>query len=117
MVLARSTQGRRCSDWAVVPSQVRPALVVGRGRSRSSAVKPVKCGLTPRVGASRFDLHYVPENNAVSARKVRLRVIEEGGVRGADAVYSIQPTLLRGIATTGAKVAVAGCVETGIPTV
>lgn len=60
---------------------------------------------------------YALEKNAGFARRVRTNVKEEGGVWIADAVYSISPTLPRGIKTIDAEVAVADCAERGIPTV
>jgi hypothetical protein len=41
----------------------------------------------------------------------------EGGVRIADAVYTVSPTLPRGLQTIDAEVRVADCAELGIPTV
>jgi hypothetical protein len=51
------------------------------------------------------------------ARHVRTNVYEEGGVRVADAVYTVSPTLPRGLQTIDAEVTAAGCAEQGIPTV
>ena len=51
------------------------------------------------------------------ARHLRTNVTEEGGVWAADAVYTISPTLPRGLTTIDAEVTVANCMETGIPTV
>ncbi|MCU4654598.1 hypothetical protein N8I71_17295 [Roseibacterium sp. SDUM158016] len=51
------------------------------------------------------------------ARHVRTNVYEEGGVRAADAVYTVSPTLPRGLQTIDAEVTVADCAEQGIPTV
>ncbi|MDG4649084.1 hypothetical protein P6F26_11565 [Roseibacterium sp. SDUM158017] len=51
------------------------------------------------------------------ARHVRTSVQSEGGVRIADAVYTVSPTLPRGLQTIDAEVTVAGCAEQGIPTV
>ncbi len=51
------------------------------------------------------------------ARHLRTKVIEEGGVWAADAVYTISPTLPDGLAKIDAEVTVAACEETGIPTV
>ncbi|MDK3072388.1 hypothetical protein QO034_04620 [Sedimentitalea sp. JM2-8] len=51
------------------------------------------------------------------ARHLRTNVNEKGGVWRADAVYTISPSLPRGLETIDAKVMVAGCVENGIPTV
>lgn len=59
---------------------------------------------------------YALEKQAGFARKVRVAVKEEGGVWSADAVYSISPALPAGIRTIDAEVAVADCVERGIPT-
>lgn len=59
---------------------------------------------------------YALERQAGFARKVRVAVKEEGGVRSADAVYSISPALPRGIRTIDAEVTVADCAERGIPT-
>lgn len=60
---------------------------------------------------------YTLRKNAGFARKVRLGISEEGGVWSADAVYSISPTLPRGIATIDAEVMAADCAERGVPTV
>lgn len=60
---------------------------------------------------------YTLEKNAGFARRVRTNVKEEGGVWIADAVYSISPTLPRGIKTIDAEVTVSDCAERGIPTV
>lgn len=51
------------------------------------------------------------------ARHLRTNINEEGGVWTADAVYTISPSLPRGLRTIDAEVAVANCAENGIPTV
>ncbi len=51
------------------------------------------------------------------ARHLRTNVKEEAGVWAADAVYTISPSLPRGLRTIDAEVVVADCVENGIPTV
>ncbi|MDF1727135.1 MAG: hypothetical protein P1U53_05220 [Sulfitobacter sp.] len=51
------------------------------------------------------------------ARHVRTNVVQEGGIWRGDAVYTISPSLPRGIKTIDAEVVVANCVEKGIPTV
>jgi len=51
------------------------------------------------------------------ARHVRTNVKVEGSVRVADAVYTVSPTLPRGLQTIDAEVTVADCAELGIPTV
>jgi hypothetical protein len=51
------------------------------------------------------------------ARHVRTNVQVEGSVRSADAVYTVSPTLPRGLQTIDAEVTVADCAELGIPTV
>lgn len=51
------------------------------------------------------------------ARHLRTNVQEEGGVWAADAVYTISPSLPRGLRTLDAEVVVAACAENGIPTV
>jgi len=51
------------------------------------------------------------------ARHLRTNLNEEGGVWSADAVYTISPSLPRGLRTIDAEVVVANCVENGIPTV
>jgi hypothetical protein len=51
------------------------------------------------------------------ARHLRTNVYEEGGVWAADAVYTISPSLPRGLRTIDAEVVVAECAENGIPTV
>ncbi|MEP5732514.1 MAG: hypothetical protein ABJL67_24450 [Sulfitobacter sp.] len=51
------------------------------------------------------------------ARHVRTNVTQEGGIWRGDAVYTISPSLPRGIKTIDAEVAAANCVEKGIPTV
>lgn len=51
------------------------------------------------------------------ARHVRTNVAQEGGIWRGDAVYTISPSLPRGIKTIDAEVVVANCVEKGIPTV
>ena len=51
------------------------------------------------------------------ARHLRTNIDEEGGVWTADAVYTISPSLPRGLRTIDAEVAVADCAENGIPTV
>lgn len=60
---------------------------------------------------------FATEKNAGFARRVLTNVKEEGGVWIADAVYSISPTLPRGMKTIDAEVTVADCAERGIPTV
>lgn len=51
------------------------------------------------------------------ARHLRTNFKEEGGVWSADAVYTISPSLPRGLRTIDAEVVVADCQENGIPTV
>ena len=51
------------------------------------------------------------------ARHLRTKVDEKGGVWSADAVYTISPSLPRGLRTIDAEVVVADCAENGIPTV
>ncbi|QFT60273.1 hypothetical protein FIU94_15705 [Sulfitobacter sp. THAF37] len=51
------------------------------------------------------------------ARHVRTNVVQEGGIWRADAVYTISPSLPRGIKTIDAEVTTQNCVEKGIPTV
>lgn len=51
------------------------------------------------------------------ARHLRTNVVEEGGVWQADAVYTISPSLPRGLRTIDAEVVVQTCGELGIPTV
>ncbi len=51
------------------------------------------------------------------ARHVRTKMNEEGGVWTADAVYTVSPSLPRGLRTLDAEVVVADCAENGIPTV
>jgi hypothetical protein len=51
------------------------------------------------------------------ARQVRTNVVEEGGVWRADAVYTVSPSVPRGLRTIDAEVAVDNCRSLGIPTV
>jgi hypothetical protein len=51
------------------------------------------------------------------ARHVRTTISEEGGVRRADAVYTVSPALPAGLRTIDAEVTVADCAERGIPTI
>ena len=51
------------------------------------------------------------------ARHVRTNVEIEGGIWRADAVYTISPSLPRGLKTIDAEVVTANCREKGIPTV
>jgi hypothetical protein len=51
------------------------------------------------------------------ARHVRTNVVQEGSIWRGDAVYTVSPSLPRGIRTIDAEVVVANCVEQGIPTV
>lgn len=51
------------------------------------------------------------------ARHVRTNVEIVGGVWRADAVYTISPSLPRGLKTIDAEVTVQNCMERGIPTV
>lgn len=60
---------------------------------------------------------YALNNGYGFARHLRTKVNEKGGVWAADAVYTISPSLPRGLATIDAEVAVANCAENGIPTV
>jgi len=50
-------------------------------------------------------------------RHVRTNTAEKGGLWSADAVYTISPSLPRGLKTIDAEVAVADCGAAGIPTV
>lgn len=51
------------------------------------------------------------------ARHVRTNVAQEGGIFRGDAVYTISPSLPRGLKTIDAEVVLAECNERGIPTV
>jgi hypothetical protein len=51
------------------------------------------------------------------ARHVRTNLQVEGGVRIADAVYTLSPTRPRGLQTIEAEATLADCAEQGIPTV
>ncbi|MGR3758793.1 hypothetical protein ACUXV3_01465 [Roseobacteraceae bacterium NS-SX3] len=51
------------------------------------------------------------------ARHVRTKLKQEGGIQTADAVYTISPSLPRGLRTIDAEVVVADCEANGIPTV
>ena len=51
------------------------------------------------------------------ARHVRTNVALEGGIWRGDAVYTISPSLPRGLKTIDAEVTAQSCVEKGIPTV
>jgi len=51
------------------------------------------------------------------ARHVRTKMKHEGGNQIADAVYTISPSLPRGLRTIDAEVVVANCAANGIPTV
>ena len=51
------------------------------------------------------------------ARHVRTTVSEEGGIWRADAVYTISPSLPKGLKTIDAEVTAFQCAERGIPTV
>ncbi|MGB5838027.1 MAG: hypothetical protein WBH14_13355 [Albidovulum sp.] len=60
---------------------------------------------------------YTLEKNYGFARKLRTNLHQEGGIWSADAVYTISPTLPRGLKTIDAEVTVADCTDQGIPTV
>ena len=51
------------------------------------------------------------------ARHVRTNVAIEGGIWRADAVYTISPSLPKGLKTIDAEVVTQNCREKGIPTV
>jgi len=51
------------------------------------------------------------------ARHLRTNLNQEGGVWSADAVYTISPSLPRGLRTIDAEVVVADCAANAIPTV
>lgn len=51
------------------------------------------------------------------ARHVRTQVTEEAGIWTGDAVYTISPTLPRGLRTIDAQVALDDCKNRGIPAV
>lgn len=51
------------------------------------------------------------------ARHVRTTMKQQGGMQVADAVYTISPSLPRGLRTIDAQVVVANCAANGIPTV
>lgn len=51
------------------------------------------------------------------ARHVRTNMEMEGGVRSADAVYTISPTLPRGLQPIDAAATLSECARQGIPTV
>ena len=56
------------------------------------------------------------EQDAGFARHLRTNLQEKGGVCSADAVYTISPSLPRGVAPIDAEVELAICAENGIPT-
>lgn len=60
---------------------------------------------------------YALRNGQGFARHLRTNVTVEGGIRSADAVYTLSPTLPRGSQTIDAEVLAAACAEQGIPTV
>lgn len=51
------------------------------------------------------------------ARHLRTNVTEEGGLWRGDAVYTISPTLPRGLMTIDAEVVAEACAQNGIPMV
>ena len=51
------------------------------------------------------------------ARHVRTNVAQEAGIWRADAVYTISPSLPRGLKTIDAEVTAQNCAEKGIPAV
>ncbi len=51
------------------------------------------------------------------ARHLRTNVTQEAGIWQADAVYTISPSLPRGLKTIDAEVAAQDCAERGIPAV
>jgi hypothetical protein len=51
------------------------------------------------------------------ARHVRTNMQMEGSLRVADAIYTVSPTLPRGLQTIDAEVMASTCAEQGIPTV
>ena len=51
------------------------------------------------------------------ARHVRTNMQIEGSLRVADAIYTVSPTLPRGLQTIDAEVMASTCAEQGIPTV
>jgi hypothetical protein len=51
------------------------------------------------------------------ARHVRTNMKIEGSLRVADAIYTVSPTLPRGLQTIDAEVMASNCAEQGIPTV
>ncbi len=51
------------------------------------------------------------------ARHLRTNLKQEGGIWRADAIYTISPSLPRGLRTIDAEVVVANCKANGIPTV
>ncbi len=51
------------------------------------------------------------------ARHVRTNVTQEAGIWRADAVYTISPSLPRGLKTIDAEVTAQNCAEKGIPAV
>ena len=51
------------------------------------------------------------------ARHVRTNVTEEGGIWRSDSVYTISPSLPKGLKTIDAEVTAFQCAERGIPTV
>ncbi|MFW5655853.1 MAG: hypothetical protein ACOCYW_09475 [Roseicyclus sp.] len=51
------------------------------------------------------------------ARHVRTNTQNEGSLRVADAIYTVSPTLPRGLQTIDAEVMASNCAEQGIPTV
>ena len=60
---------------------------------------------------------YVLDKDYGFARHLRTNVTEEGGLWRGDAVYTISPTLPRGLMTIDAEVVAEACAQNGIPMV
>jgi hypothetical protein len=126
---------------------VLPALVAAAACTAGGAAEPGRAGAAPeylgietvlldddlvnfrvalRGGAGRGDVDAYARCAAAQyalirgygfARHVRTTVGERGGIWRGDAVYTVSPTLPRGIRTLDAEVVVRDCGAQGIPTV
>lgn len=93
-------------------------------RILDSAILGVEVGMTGGATPEELDRYatcaaarYALAHDFGFVRHLRTTLHQKGGVRRADAVYTISPALPKGSRTIDAEVTVADCIEQGIPTV
>ncbi|MEM7519648.1 MAG: hypothetical protein AAF307_01315 [Pseudomonadota bacterium] len=100
-------------DYRGVETRLLEGDLVQFNVSMTNALSPADVSDYAECAAARYTLI----RGYGFARHVRTNVSQEETLWRGDAVYTISPSLPRGIKTIDAEVVTADCVERGIPTV